>query len=240
VTNERIAEGRLVMDAALRTTPECIAASRFESPLGAADAAHLASCAHCQAELALFRSFHDTSPLAAREAADVEWLASGLRQRSAPNRVAAFPTARTARAGIGRFLPGLAAAAVLLVGIGFFARQREPELRTPVGGSAAYRSLRLELVAPKGDLEVAPASLRWQAVSGATRYDVEVIAVDKAPLWRGASATAQVALPESLAAQLLPGRTVLWRVVAYDAAGRTLAESNPEPFRVAMPPGGKD
>lgn len=241
MTDERTAEGRLVMGAALGTTPDCIATARFESPLGAADAAHLATCAHCQAELALFRSFHDASPLAAGEAADVEWVTGRLRQSAAPNRVAAFPPARTTRTGASRFLPGLAAAAVLLLGIGFFASRREPELRPLDGGSVAYRSLRLDLLSPKGDLDRAPGSLQWHAVPDAARYDIEVLGVDRTPLWRGVSEQAQVALPESLVAQLLPGRTVLWRVVAYDASGRTLAESNMEPFRVAMRPAvGKD
>lgn len=229
MTADRADEGRRILREALARTDECLAMERFEA-LDAAGSAHVASCAHCQAELALWRSFHDGTA-AADEAGAADWIAAKLRRRGS-KKVVAMPTARAQRKG--GWLPGLAAAAAVLLGVGYLIQPREPSVHEPPADSA-YRSVQIRLLSPKGDFREAPASLEWEAVHPAIRYDVEVLGVDQEVLWRTSATQTRVTLPESLRKQLVPGKTVLWRVTGHDAGGRAVAASSVEQFRVAVP-----
>jgi hypothetical protein len=56
--------------------------------------------------------------------------------------------------------------------------------------------------------------------------------VDQSQLWSAEAFDAAVALPEALRARIVPGKPLLWEVVAKDAAGRAVAWSGKQRFRM--------
>jgi hypothetical protein len=84
-----------------------------------------------------------------------------------------------------------------------------------------------------GDVVTAPRSLEWIPFTGAATYDVELLEVDRASLWRGTASQPRTEIPSNVITQLVPGKTVLWQVTARNAAGDVLAASGPQQFRVA-------
>src|SRR5207302_8074802 len=89
-----------------------------------------------------------------------------------------------------------------------------------------------ELRGPAGDLDRPPAELSWEPVAAAASYSVEVMEVDRSPVWHANVAQPGVALPETVRARLVPGKPLLWQVVAKDTAGKTIATSPIQRFRV--------
>jgi len=57
--------------------------------------------------------------------------------------------------------------------------------------------------------------------------------VDRAGMWSAETRDATIALPEALRARIVPGKPLLWEVVAKDAAGRAVAWSGEQPFKVS-------
>ena len=58
--------------------------------------------------------------------------------------------------------------------------------------------------------------------------------VDYAELWSTETHDASIALPPAVRARIVPGKPLLWEVVAKDAAGRAVAWSGKQRFRVRM------
>jgi hypothetical protein len=56
--------------------------------------------------------------------------------------------------------------------------------------------------------------------------------VDHAELWSAETRDATIALPAALRGRIVPGKPLLWEVVAKDAAGRAVAWSGKQRFRV--------
>jgi hypothetical protein len=217
----------------LRATPGCIATDRFAEPLTAAEREHLATCARCDAEFTLWHEFSDPKPSPEEDAA-VEWVIGELgRRRAQSQKAKARTAARSWLTVLRRPTIGAAAAAISFVVAAWYVTwDPEPELREPQAVEQTYRTERLEVMAPLGDLQTAPGEIAWVALAGAARYDVEVLEIDGTVLWRGSSQSPQVSLPATLVAQLVPGKTVLWEVTARDAAGAPLATSGTQRFRV--------
>jgi hypothetical protein len=228
----------------LAPTPQCIDVARFGDPgttgsqpvesdsddglrarLSSAERAHLDACARCQAELALFREIdrQETSPEEQRE---VEWIVSELRQR---NNVVAFPTNRW------RALYAVAAALVMVIGIGWWMQLREPSIDASIDDPGIYRSARLDLIAPIGDLAQGPNELRWAAVPDASRYRVQILEVDATPVWSTDTTDTRVALPPEVIAQFAPGKSLLWEVRAFRGK-EMLATSETQRVRVSVQP----
>ena len=218
-SDDRSGRGRRDLDAALASREQCIAVERLASELDGQELEHVASCARCRTELALYRDFENDAASAEERAAS-EWIVARLRR----GRAGASMLPR-------RWSFGLAAAALLTVGIGLLARSPAPRLHEPPVESN-YRSTGLRPVSPKGDLASAPIALEWESVPGAERYETELLAVDRQSLWRGSTREPRTQLPSSVQRLLVPGKTVLWRVTAYDAAGGVLGTSDLERFRV--------
>jgi hypothetical protein len=216
----------------LERTDECLPIDRFAESLTEAEQAHLRTCVRCEAEHALWQSFNDSVP-AADEGAAVPWIVSELRRRQA----AATPAARaTWRRWLptASWRPALGLATVMLaIAVGVLVRDPEPAVDVPEGDSQIYRGA-LTTLAPHGDLSAAPTGFSWVAVAGAARYDVEVLEIDRTLLWRATSPTTQIELPRRLVDQFAPGKTVMWTVSAFDAAGRRLADSGVQSFRVVV------
>lgn len=196
--------------------------------------AHLAGCAHCQTELAMLRNFEQSTP-SANEGAAVAWIAAQLeRQQSAPvaqQKVAAVPFWRAMFRM--PFLAGAAAlAAVLIVGISLYHGNSDgPGKINPSLGSGQFRGS-IHLVSPIADQSNAPSEFRWDAVQGASSYQVEL--KDVAGITLATAKSSQNFLPATpeMKANLVSGKPLKWKVMALDASGKEIANSSTEQFKV--------
>ena len=129
---------------------------------------------------------------------------------------------------------GLSAAAVLVVAIGGALLLRGPEPPLPSrSAETTIRGSRIELVAPDGELDAVPSSLRWSAKEGAASYRVRVTTIDDIVLWEGLAEQDSVTVPPELSARILVAVTYLWRVEALDDEGVPIARSESGRFLVA-------
>jgi len=129
----------------------------------------------------------------------------------------------------------MAAAALAFITTGvYLMRDREPVVRELSNSSLTYRILRLDVRGPIGEVASAPTVLEWVAPKGAVSYDVDLLEVDRKPLWRTTSSVSHVDLPGFIVRQLVPGKAVLWEVRAKNGANHVVAESGTQEFRVAI------
>jgi hypothetical protein len=200
----------------LQRTAECPEVDRLPGDLTPAEREHVAHCARCETEMALWEEFRD----------------SELERRLGPGKSNIIPMMPRRK-----ILPprSLAAAAmlVLALGIGYVAQNREPSVDGALSRSDFYRSSRIKVTTPAGDVAASPAELQWTPVAGATSYDVSVLEVDRTVLWHGSSQEPHVALPATVTSQFVPGKTIVWEVSARRGA-TVLAQSGSERFRVAL------
>jgi len=210
--------------------PDCIPIERFDGPLDSRDRTHADGCLRCQAELALWRQFAGGSA-ASDEGAAVRWVAAELRRRLTAASDPAAPRVDRRWPGISR-LAAVAAvvAAVTAVSV---VRDREPPVTDVQPASQQYRTVRIDAIAPLGDIDSIPRAIEWSPVGGAAVYDVAVFEVDRSTLWRGSSSAPRIELPLSLSAQFAPGKTVFWEVTARSASGIVVADSGAQRFRVS-------
>jgi len=205
---------------------------RLGDVLTEAEQIHIASCARCQTEFALRSEFDSALPIE-NEGLDVQWTASELRRR----RAAEMPSRRGWRAEI-RPLMALAAGIVFVASVGYLVWDREPIVRQPSRTTPVDRGSRIDALAPTGDIARVPEAFSWAAVEDATTYELTVMEVDRSVLWRESSSVPRVTPPAVLAARLVPGKTVLWKVTARNGAGSVIAESAIVKLRVTtVPPG---
>jgi hypothetical protein len=205
----------------------------------AAIGAHVHSCAVCQSELALLQTF------AAGEVRDdernaVRDIVSELRRREhAIFSAHASPEIRRSRFALfGSFRHALSLATVLLAVVGsyYIFSSTPPRLPSDAGsGTEVTRSLAVELRAPLGDQMAAPQRLEWRPIAGAARYRARLMEVDRRELWSVETTATTADLPEPVRALVVPAKTLLWQVTAYDASNAPIAESSPERFRLARP-----
>jgi hypothetical protein len=210
--------------------------------------AHLGGCPRCQTELALLKSFESSEPLP-DEGAAVAWISKRLDQRLDEIKHGAPSPARIAPlheegwffrffrgAGIRWGVPvSVVALVIAVLGISLMQRPQEPRLNAHAGnGPAIYRSQEIQVIAPAGEVSEPPKTLRWDPVSSAARYQVSIMEVDQVPLWSGETRDANLTIPISARARMLPGKPVLWRVTALDVQGRVLATSQVQRFSVRL------
>lgn len=217
----------MTMHDELNRTADCIPLERLGEQLTTAEWQHLSDCSRCAAEMALYREFESPASNAS-ETDDVAFIVQRLNaSQQQPSNVISLQERKK------RIQPRvLAVAAMLMVvlGIGYFVN-REPSVDSGVRIDDAYRSSRVEMITPIGDVQQAPNELRWIAVAGATAYDVEVVEVDRTNLWRVSTRDHRVELPPAVIAQLVPGKTLLWQVTAR-RGDDVVAESGMVKFRV--------
>jgi hypothetical protein len=223
---------RDVLKRALAATTECIPLERFAEELSATDREHLTTCPRCRTELRLWEEFGKGAP-APQDGAAVQWIAAEIRRRRAGS------GKRKASGSVWGWIPlrGIAAAAAtLIVGIavGYVAWEREPGLRETSSGPQTYRTAKVDVVGPVGEVASAPTELGWKVFSGAVRYEVSLLEVDRTQLWMESTTTTRATLPAGVRARLVPGKTVVWEVKARDASGSVIAESGAQRFRVAI------
>jgi len=239
-----------ILRAALAPNAECLSIEQLgryaDGTLGAeertAAAMHIRRCLSCQAELALLHAV-TSSGVRPEEAEIVRDGAAQLQQRMteilAADRVGPLSPRRWF--GFGTF-PVAAVAAVLLIGIGigmatgavyFLSIRNAPELPGSVStGDEVTRSLAVMVRGPVGDQVESPRRFDWLAVDRAVRYRARLMEVDRQEVWSMSTPALGVDLPPVVQTSIAPGRTLLWDVTAYDAAGAAIAESGPQSFRL--------
>jgi hypothetical protein len=198
-------------------------------------AAHLAGCAHCQTELAMLKSFEQSTP-SADEGAAVAWIAAQLeRQQNAPlaqQKVAVVPFWR-AMFRIPYLAGAAAMAAVLIFGISLYHGNSDgPGRLNPGLGSGNFRSGSIHLVSPIADQPSAPAEFRWEAVQGASSYTVELKDVAGITLATAKSSQNMLQVTPEMRANMTADKPLKWKVTALDANGKEIANSSMEDFKV--------
>lgn len=223
-------------------------------------AEHVAECVRCRTELALLKELEGAPPRP-DEQADASWIAArldGVLARvvgAAPARatggaatgdphrdvLAVIDEAATQRRRAAALQPvavALAfAAAMLLVVLDVSGRDVHPPALSAAAadGSSAFRSNAVTLLSPAGDLDAPAEELRWEGVPGAASYSVRVMEVDRAEVFRADAREPRLALPAAVRARLVPGKPLLWQVVATGASGSVVAASQLQRFRVRLP-----
>jgi hypothetical protein len=221
-------------------TKECLPLETLERMVenpsrDAKAAAHLAGCAHCQTELAMLKNFEQSTP-SADEGAAVAWIAAQLeRQQNAPvasQKVARVPFWRTMFRV--PYMAGAAAlAAVLIFGFSLYHGNSDgPGRINPGLGSGNFRSGSIHLVSPITEQNAPPAEFRWDAVEGASSYQVEL--KDVAGITLATARSMQNVLPVTpeMKANMISGKPLKWKVTALGASGNEIANSSTEQFKI--------
>jgi hypothetical protein len=220
----------------LQPTQDCVPIERFGDELTEHERDHMDLCTRCQAEFALWQGFVDPEPLPG-EQADVQWVLGELQRRC----VRRLPRGlhRPSPHLLTRFgaRPLVAVAASMLVAIvaGYLLWSPEPAINVTDASELVYRTASVDVLAPVGDLRVAPKELAWAPVRGAVKYDVRVFEVDGNTLWSESTSATRADLPAALVAQFVPGKAILWEVTARGSAGVNIAASGQQRFRVLVP-----
>ncbi len=195
--------------------------------------AHIDTCPACEHELASLREFLAASAGAAEEQ-DLAWIEARLRPAvPAPARrrwLAWLPSAP-----LPRFAFTCAAALLVIAGGLQLRHMAGPSLDD--SRSLTVRSAQIRVLAPSGDLQTSPDEFRWEPLPQSATYEVVLTEVDGATLWTGRTNQSKLKTPESIQHEMLPRKTMLWRVRALDEQGVVIAESSME--RIRLLPSGK-
>ena len=196
-------------------------------------AQHAAGCPHCQAELAMLRSFESMLP--SKNASEaVQWVAAHLD--SEPDMLSS-PVPTPFWHTLLR-MPNLAGAATLMLVIGLGLslyvsnRQGRPTLDVQPTDLQNMRSDDVQLESPSGELDRTPEDFRWYALPLAKSYSVQLLEVDGTVLWSKQSAGNVLVVSPELKSKIRPGKQLLWKVTALDASGKPIAQSSQAGFRV--------
>jgi hypothetical protein len=239
MASERPSE-REILRKALAPAGDCPPIERLEACLDANAAPqdlmrHLESCGYCRTELDLLRSFH-AGPRDAAEVEAVNLVAECLRTPRLPlGEGVSDPWWK--RIFQTRWLsPALVVAASLLIAVAVGVQWRRtsiPYLHVPSQpDQEVLRSGTVKIVAPAGDIRVPPTLIQWQPVPDAAQYRVSLLEVDRTEIWSASTTEIQLDIPASEKAKILPAKTLLLQVVAFDSSGRKLAESQLVAFRL--------
>jgi hypothetical protein len=233
-----------ILKAALAPGRDCLAIEQLgryaDGALDAderrAAASHIRGCLNCQAELSLLQA-STSSAIRPDEADAVRDGVAWLEQRMAAITGMARKENRAVRRWIpfGVLRPVAALAIVLLVVAGgvYLIKPKAPVLPASVStGNEVTRSLSVPVRAPLGDLVEAPRRFEWFAVARAVRYRVRLMEVDRHEVWSTSTATPAIDIPVEVRARIVPSKTLVWDVTAYDASGGLVAESGRQSFRL--------
>ena len=240
---------RETLKSELAATPDCLPIEEL-SRLSVDEASahvHVAGCARCQTELALFRKFESEEPLPG-EGAAVAWISAQLERRLDEIKNPALhakqqkSNAAEHRSWVQRMflVPGLrfaapVAVAVAVAAIGFMMLRspKEPELHANLGsGPVVYRSQEVQAIAPVGNLQKAPHSLEWKPIDGVALYKVSLEEVDHTEVWNAQTHDTSVTIPHSVVVNMKAGKPFLWKVTALDSNGAVFASSQAQRFVV--------
>lgn len=192
--------------------------------------AHVAGCAHCGTELALYREFEQPE-IRADEKAHVDAIVTRLRQNSPVAEAAPWWKSLWT---IRWMAPASFAMAAILVGLVLWMPGRSTPPRVS-DGDDAMRSVRMNVIGPTGTLSSSPSQFEWSAVKGAVRYRVTLREVDHTQVWTGTVETSAAAIPLEVASKIVPLKSFVWQVLAVDRNGSIIADSGTQQFRVQGP-----
>lgn len=190
--------------------------------------AHVDICPVCEYELASLREFL-AGEAGAAEQQDLAWMEARLQPAAPPvtrrKWLSWFPAAP-----LPRFAYTCAAALLVVAGSLQLRHMAGPSLVD--SHSTTVRSSQIRILAPAGDLDTAPVEFSWEAIPQAAAYEVVVTEVDGTLLWSNRTSSSKLFTPVGIQQQMLPRKSLLWRVRALDAQGVVIAESSPERIRV--------
>jgi Putative zinc-finger len=217
---------RETLKAALAPGPGCLSTEQLgryaDGALAAADraaaAGHIRACVNCQAELGLLREFTSTG-VRPGEAAIVRDGVARLKERSG--------------SPLAFFRLAAVAAMVLLIAVTglYFLAGRVPTLPASVStDNEITRSQAVSLRAPIGEQQDPPRRFEWAPVARASRYRLRLLEVDRRELWSASTSAVGIEVPSETRTLIVPAKTLLWEVTAYDSAGAVIAESGLQAF----------
>src|SRR6185436_2770640 len=189
---------------------------------------HVSACPRCQTELTLLSYFESGVP-APDEERTVRWISARLEEETIGG--PSLPRRAVSKANLAGF--GVAVAVLGVATTIGLRERRTPVLAEPsLSASTVLRSATITVLSPAEELDAAPESLRWERQAGADSYSVQLMEVDHAPLWSAETREATLALPQGLRAGMVPGKPLLWEVVAKDPGGRPVAWSGTQRFSI--------
>lgn len=206
----------------------------LDSETRSAIEAHAEQCPACGSELELARIFENEDSMTAAESREVDRIVRGLERvrgsrKSGLARLFRFPTG-SARSPLFQ----VAAAAMLVIAVGFFLQTSRPgpPALPDTASDTVVRGVALTVLSPVGEIEAMADELAWEAVDSAATYRVTLEAVDETVLWETTGPQASAPLPEAVRARLHQAVKYIWRVDAFDSEGVRIAGSGPIEFRV--------
>ena len=197
---------------------------------------HVRSCAHCQTELELLKTFYEGGAV---DSGDVRTMTATLRERSkeifrpqldhTPRKHRWWRLVRIA------WPSALAAAAIPLVAavvVAYRQASLQPVLNeTPSSGREVFRSSSFAVISPNGDVSAQPTEIRWERVHSAAKYQIRLSEVDGAEVWKAETPDDHVALPSFVLSRTVPAKTFFCEVTAYDSFGGKVGETGSVRFR---------
>ena len=231
--------------AALEPTNDCPTIEELESftsgrPAANRLAKHLQTCTYCQTEVHLLKNFLAEDALA--QAPDAAKAVEQLRKRSKQIFRQAFPppeptpwwksaltVRRMAQASLAMAALLLFAAAIVF----FRSSPSRPQLEARnQTGQEVLRSGSFALLSPAGDLQERPKEIVWEKVVQASSYQIRVQAVDGSEIWKATTADTRIELPAAIRAQIVPAKTLLAEITAFDSSGAQVGATGQVRFRL--------
>jgi hypothetical protein len=227
---------------AVSSTEDCLPLQVLERMMESTSAdqkaaAHLLGCPHCQTELAMLKTFESSIP-SDSEGAAVGWIAAQLQRQQ--NKQAMKPVV----AGFSfwramfkvPYMAGAAALAVILaLGISLHnsGNQEGPaKVGHGIYNHGNFRTGAIRLLSPAGDQAQAPVEFRWEAFSGASSYAIELKDTMGTVLVNAKSKRNVFAVTPEMDEQMPSGKSLKWKVTAFDASGKEIANSTGGDFKI--------
>ena len=216
----------------LGASPHCISINEIVASLEAPPDSerrrrcenHLASCASCSTELELFRQFESAQP-SAEEANAVREIVRRLRKDSPARREPWWSMIWKPRV-LATSLAAAAAVVALVVVVDVKPRLNQPEVKA----GDVMRSSELVVIGPVGEVQSVPAELQWKPVAGAASYQIRIMEIDRTELWRGATSSTSIAIPDAVKRDITPSKRLLWEVAAIDSERKMISGSGLQSF----------
>ena len=200
---------------------------------------HLRSCAYCKTELQLLREF-SAGTVRESEKEAVHAITARLRGRSGEIFDHLRAPGEPAESWWKTFwrTPWLRPAALALAGLSIVVvvslqmRTGPPGIRPPRPEEEVLRSNTISVLAPIGDIREVPSEIRWRPAPNAVKYHVRLLEVDGAEIWNAETTSNGIELPSAIRARVVPAKTLMCQISAFDAAGSQVAQSGTVRFRL--------
>ena len=248
MSNKRTLERDLLREA-LGPTEGCPPLEMLESALvhgtpglSSEVAQHLKTCGYCQTELDLLRDFQEGGP--DKDSEEVRKVVKLLRGKSRQTfQPRSSAEARESwwirRLRIQWLVPATLGMAALLVVVGGVTQYRRADTRPAINGSVhaeneVLRTSSFAVLTPAGDLAQRPEEVRWEVVQGAAKYEVRLLEVDGAEVWKAETTADHIEVPKIVQDKIVPAKTLFCDVVAFDSSGRKVGDTELVRFRLVL------